>query len=345
MKKITPPELPATRDGSITLGAEGMTRQLFLQNTIACIWDFDKTLIPGYMQQPLFDHFKVDAAAFWKEVAGLPGQYRSSGLKLIAADTAYLNHILTYTRKGVFNHLNNELLRRLGRKLEFYDGLPEFFDQLSAVVKTVPAYQLHDIRVEHYIVSTGLLQMILGSKISAFIDGAWGCEFVESPPPPGYLKHPETGRLDSGPHVISQLAYVLDNTTKTRAIFEINKGSNKLPDIDVNAKIPHEDRRIPFQNMVYVGDGPSDIPVFSLINRYGGHTFAVYQPESKEEFSQVNRLQKQGRVQSFGEADYTKGSQTAMWLQNAVIEIADQISANRDRALGETIGQPPRHLD
>jgi hypothetical protein len=118
-----------------------------------------------------------------------------------------------------------------------------------------------------------------------------------------------------------------------------------MPDIDVNAKIPDEDRRVPFQNMIYIADGPSDIPVFSIVNHFGGRTFAVYQPGSKEEFSQVNNLQKQGRVQSFGEAVYTEGSQTAMWIKNAVNEIADLIVVNRDRALGDKIGKPPRHID
>jgi len=321
-----------------------MPQPLFLQNIIACIWDFDKTLIPGYMQEPLFAHYRVDPKKFWQEVAELPNYYRKSGLEMIASDTAYLNHILTYTREGVFKELNNAMLRSLGGEIKFYQGLPGFFDEIKNFVRDNPGYRQHEIRVEHYVVSTGLLQMILGSKIAPYIDGVWGCEFVEQPPPPGYLAGSDTPN-PAQPKIITQLAYALDNTTKTRAIFEINKGSNKMPDIDVNAKIPDEDRRVPFQNMIYVADGPSDVPVFSIVNRFGGRTFAVYRPGSSEEFSQVNNLQKQGRVQSFGEANYTEGSQTAMWLKNAVGEIADLIVENRERALGDKIGKPPRHLD
>ncbi len=163
-------------------------------------------------------------------------------------------------------------------------------------------------------------------------------------PPPGYL---DAGKKTASedPKIISQIAYALDNTTKTRAVFEINKGSNKIPDIEVNAMIPDEDRRVPFQNMIYIADGPSDIPVFSLINRFGGRTFAVYQPGSSKEFSQVNNLQKQNRVQSFGEANYTGGSQTSMWIKNAITEICSQIVKNRERALGDKIGKPPKHLE
>jgi hypothetical protein len=97
--------------------------------------------------------------------------------------------------------------------------------------------------------------------------------------------------------------------------------------------------------MIYVADGPSDVPVFSVLNRYGGRTFAVYRSGSSKEFAQVNNLQKQGRVQSFGEANYVDGSQTAMWLKNAVTEIAEQIVKHREKAMGEKIGRPPKHLN
>ncbi len=321
-----------------------MTQPLFLQNIIACIWDFDKTLSPGYMQAPIFELYKVDSKKFWKEVEELPNYYKKDGLDLISTDTLYLNHILTYARQGTFKGLNNAGLRKLGSKIEFYEGLPDFFNKIKHFAATNPEYVQHEIQVEHYIVSTGLRQMILGSKIAPHVDGVWGCEFIEDEPPPGYL---DAGKetTSEDPKIISQIAYALDNTTKTRAVFEINKGSNKIPDIEVNAMIPDEDRRVPFQNMIYIADGPSDIPVFSLINRFGGRTFAVYQPGSSKEFSQVNNLQKQNRVQSFGEANYTEGSQTSMWIKNAITEICTQIVKNRERALGDKIGKPPKHLE
>jgi hypothetical protein len=321
-----------------------MSQPLFIQNIIALIWDFDKTLIPGYMQEPLFEHYNVDSKQFWKEANELPNYYRKNGLDLIVPDTVYLNHFITYAKEGIFKGLNNALLKKLGAKIKFYEGLPDFFDEIKNLVKDNSNYQQHDIRIEHYIVSTGLRQMILGSKIAPFIDGIWGCEFMENPPPPGYLEKAQA-TTEHKPRIISQIAYLLDNTTKTRTVFEINKGTNKIPDINVNAKIPDEDRRVPIQNMIYIADGPSDIPVFSIINRFGGRTFAVYQPGSKKEFSQVNNLQKQGRVQSYGEANYTRDSQTAMWIKNAVNEIADLIVANRERAMGDKIGKPPKYLD
>ena len=125
--------------------------------------------------------------------------------------------------------------------------------------------------VEHYIVSTGLRQMVMGSKIANLVDGVWGCEFVDDVAEPGYLgKAPKLfGSTDA---TIRGIGYAIDNTTKTRALFEINKGTNKHADIDVNASLSPEDRRVPFQNMIYIADGPSDVPAFSIVNQYGGRT-------------------------------------------------------------------------
>ena len=89
---------------------------------------------------------------------------------------------------------------------------------------------------------------------------------------------------------ISQIGTIVDNTTKTRYIFEINKGGNKNPSIDVNAQIDENDRRVPINRMLYIADGPSDIPCFSVVKNNGGKTFAVFQPENDAEFAQNDSL-------------------------------------------------------
>lgn len=318
-----------------------MPENLFLQTVIALIWDFDKTLTPSYMQEPLFRHFNVDSKKFWGEVNGIPDFYKHNGLTRVESDIVYLNHILTYVNSGIFPGLNNELLRGLGKQIEFYLGMPEFLGILKKAIEEDRNFKQHEIKVEHYIVSTGLKQVILGSAVANYIDDVWACEFVENVPQPGYDK--ATSSFESS-RVISQIGYMLDNTTKTRAIFEINKGTNKFQKIDVNASITREDRRVPFQNMIYIADGPSDIPVFSLINEYGGKTFAVYAPQNEKEFIQVNELQNQARVQSLGEANYTEGSQTYLWITNAVRQIAERIAKDRSKWLENNVGPPPKHI-
>ncbi len=320
-----------------------MNRQLFPQNVISVIWDFDKTLIPGNMQAPLFRHFDIDEAGFWAEVEGLEEFYRSHGSKLIQRDHLYLNHILTYVRAGRMPGLGNDLLRRLGGEIEFYTGMPDFLEVSRKHIEATPRFAEHQIRVEHYVVSTGLRQMILGSAIAPQVEDVWACEFTELVAPPGYGE--DQGQLFSPEGEIRQLIYTIDNTSKTRALFEINKGTNKNPSIDVNAKIAREDRRVPFQNMVYIADGPSDVPVFSVVEANGGRTYAVYRPGSSREFQQAARLLEQGRVDAFGEADYSDDSHTAMWITHAVEEIANRIVADREAALNERMGLPPTHVD
>lgn len=317
-----------------------MPQTLFLQNVIAIVWDFDKTLAPGYMQEPLFRHYGVDPSEFWSEVRALPDFYRSQGLELVSPDSLYLNHILTYVRHGRFPGLNNATLRDLGRELTFYPGIPEIFRILSDRLAAHPGAKQHEIRLEHYIVSTGLRQMIQGSAVAEHVKNVWACEFVEAEPPPGFL----SGAAPAEPGEICQLGYVLDNTTKTRAIFEINKGSNVFPAIDVNSFIAPENRRVPFQNIVYVADGPSDVPVFSVVKGQGGRTYAVYSPGEEADFAQANALLRDGRVLAFGEANFQTGSPAAIWLGQAVDEIAERITSDRNSVLDATVGRPPGHI-
>jgi hypothetical protein len=184
--------------------------------------------------------------------------------------------------------------------------------------------------------------MILGSGVAPYLDGVWACEYLEAAPGPGYL---DLGYQDDpgGTGEISQIIYAVDNTTKTRAIFEINKGTNLHPEIDVNAAVPHDDRRVPFENMIYVADGPSDVPVFSVVNQHGGKTLGVYAPGSPAAFRRAYELQRQDRVQAVSPADYTPGSQTYLWLQTAIDDIAQRIVETRRTIFGQRVGRPPSY--
>ena len=310
---------------------------LFLQNIIAIIWDFDKTLTPQYMQAPLFRAYGIDKRQFWKEVNGLPAFYQRAGVH-IQPDTSYLSHLLTYVKEGIMPDLTNARLKELGAEIDFFPGIPQLFEELKAIL-LAPEYQEGDLRLEHYVVSTGLAEMIRGSKIAEHLSGIWASEFIETPARPG---DDLAGLPGSGP--ISQIAGFLDNTTKTRAIFEINKGVHKLTGVSVNDLIPEEDRRVPMKNMIYVADGPSDIPSFSVVRKHGGLAYAVYQQDSETQFAQVDELRHASRVDAYGPADYTSESQTAMWLRLHVKKIANRMLAEREKALHSRRGSSPVHL-
>lgn len=317
-----------------------MDTRPFEQNVIAMVWDFDKTLISGYMQEPLFRKYHLDGAQFWKEVNELPGYYAKAGIH-VNTDTSYLNHILTYVKAGKLKGLSNRILRECGKELEFYPGIPDFFMKIRHLVESDPKFLAAGIRLEHYVVSTGFAETIRGSAVAPYLDGIFGCEFIEEPAGPGFSasETPKTGE-------ISQIACALDNTSKTRYLFEINKGSNKFPEtIDVNSQIDRKNRRIPFENMIYIADGPSDVPAFSILNQSGGTTYAIYPSGDRKAMRQVDGLRRDHRIQMFGEADYREDSMTWMWLSEQVVRIAETIAQRQHQNIRNSASLPPRHLN
>jgi hypothetical protein len=317
-----------------------MPAALNLQTIIAFVWDFDKTISPSYMQTPLFDHYRIDQRAVWAEVNGLVAHYETRGLQ-VSKDTAYLGHILSYVRAGRFPGLTNEKLRELGALIPLAPGMPTFIQRTRERIRSNARFTHHGITVEHYIVSTGLRQMIEGNPISQYVDGVWACELLSDPPGPGYLgddtdSYPLTGQL-------TQVGYVLDNTTKTRAIFEINKGVNHDAGIDVNARMAEDDRRVPISNMIYIADGPSDVPVFSVVNHQGGRTFGVYTLGPPSNFDGVKRLQDEGRVQGMAEANFDINTAADLWLMSSMVEIGSGICERRERRLSDITG-PAGHV-
>lgn len=317
-----------------------MPPAIYTQNVIALIWDFDKTLTHGYMQDPLFAEFGVDPKTFWDENNALADHYKTAGCR-VSKDTVYLNHILSYVKHGVFKDLTNDKLRELGAAIQLAPGIPDFFDRTRTLVATNEAYQRHDIKVEHYVVSTGLRAMIEGSGLSKHVNGIWACDLLPEAAPPGYREQLPARATE----VVAQVGYTIDNTSKTRAIFEINKGVNVQGDdgpLEVNSVIPEDARRVPIRNMIYIADGPSDVPSFSVVNKMGGKTLGVYAPGTSN-YNNAAELQEQGRVHSIAAADYSEGSAADMWLTRAIGQIADGIASNRERALA-SYGHAPGHV-
>jgi hypothetical protein len=245
------------------------------QNVIAIIWDFDKTLVDGYMQKPIFEEYNIDEGEFWKEVNALPQIYANQGIK-VNKDTIYLNHFITCVNQGIFKGLNNKKLNAFGKKIKFYPGVPEIFKKLNEAVTLNDKFQEFNIQIEHYIVSTGMTEVIKGSSVNEYVKNIWGCEFIEMPYKSSLEIKEYNAVCKDEELTISQIAYSIDNTSKTRAIFEINKGANLFPEIDVNSRMSKESRRVPLENMIYIADGPSDVPAFSVVKNNGGKTFAIY---------------------------------------------------------------------
>lgn len=298
-----------------------------MQNVIAVIWDFDKTLIKGYMQSPMFKDYGINEKEFWHEVNSMPKEHKEVRVN---PDTAYLIHFTRKAKDGTFKGLNNAKLREYGQRQDFYPGMPEFMQTTKQMLESIPECREFNVRVEHYIVSTGFAEVIKGSSLKDYVEDIWGCELLE-------------GSDLEGNNVISEICYTIDNTTKTKALFEINKGINKKPGVSVNAKMTEDQRRVAFENMIYIADGPSDVPAFSVIKKFGGSTFAVYPRDDDKAFQQVEQLRMDERIDMYGEADYTEGSQTYKWITHKIIEYAKriiQIEQNRQAVHDNS----PRHL-
>lgn len=300
-----------------------------MKNIIAIIWDFDKTLVDGYMQDPIFEEYNIDSKTFWGEVNSLPKKIlQEQGVK-VNPDTIYLNQFIKYAQEGVFKGLSNQKLCEYGSKQKFYPGVEDFFKETSEMLRG-ELYEEYDVKVEHYVVSTGFSQVIRGTSIMKYVKEVWGCELIQD----------EKG-------IISQIGYTIDNTSKTRALFEINKGiinnSGDKDGITVNTKLSYEQRRVDFKNMIYIADGPSDVPAFSVIKKNGGSTFAIYPRGNASAFAQVERLREDGRIDMFAEADYSPDTTANMWLKHKIQELADKIIKEEKDKRGN-VSAAPVHL-
>lgn len=302
-----------------------------MSDVIATVWDFDKTLIPSYMQNPIFQKYKYEGKKFWDENNSEIANYKAQGLE-VNSDSYYLNKFIRMSAKGQpFDGLNNEKLIELGAELKFFDGAIELFKRINDL-NSNKTYRDFGITFENYIVSTGFKKMIEGSDIRPYVKKIWGAELIDI-----------VG--EDGKKRLGEIAYSLDNTTKTRALFEINKGVGIVEDstIDVNTKIAHENRRVQFCNMIYVADGPSDVPAFSVINQKEGATLAVYPKGDRAALKSVEQLRKDGRVQMIAEADYTENATAAMWIMEKITSQADEIVERKKAPYRQAPGTP-RHL-
>ncbi|MGB0911361.1 MAG: HAD family hydrolase, partial [Nitrospirales bacterium] len=206
-------------------------------NIIAIVYDFDHTLSPHYMQDhTILRHAGIDPKEFWPSCTAL---IEAKGYD---QELAYMKRLLEHE---AIRALSNKDLEKMGADLTFFPGIPDCFEELNALFSP-QEYEELGIRLEHYVVSSGLKAILDGSHIAQYVKAIFGCEFDEDD---GHISFPKR---------------TISHTQKTQFLFRVNKGLLDM-DQDVNDHMPEEMRRVPFRHMIYVGDGPTDVPCFTLM--------------------------------------------------------------------------------
>lgn len=289
------------------------------QNVIAIVYDYDQTLSPNYMQEEvIFPAFGIDSRAFWKKAQEL---VREQGYD---NELAYMKVLLDCLG---MDRPTNARLRELGGSLRFYPGLPQMFEEFAKGLLS-SQHEAHGIKVQHYIISSGLKVLIEGSRLAPYVQGIFGCEYAEDAA--GCITFPKR---------------VISHTQKTQYLFRINKGLLSMAQ-DVNDHMPAGVRPVPFHNMIYIGDGPTDVPCFTVVRQNGGHAIAVYNPEdaSRASFRKCYQLSTHAdRVRHIAPADFRSGSHLRLLLENMVSEIGNRIVESRARELEEATVRAPQH--
>lgn len=243
---------------------------------VAIMYDFDKTLCTRDMQEYTFiPSIGMEAGDFWAHTA------------VVAAEET-MDSILTYMycmlEKSQQNGkpLTRENLFACGKDIEYLPGVEGWFSRIDRYAREA------GVEVEHYVLSSGLKEIIEGTSIAKYFKRIYACEFL----------------YKDGQAIWPKMA--VNYTNKTQFVYRINKGVLDINnDVDLNNSRPDSEKRVFFSNMIYIGDGLTDVPCMKLVKQSGGHSIAIYQ---KGQEHKAAPLLKHNRVDWMFEADYSEGS-------------------------------------
>ena len=263
---------------------------------VAFLYDFDKTLCTTDMEDYAFiPSLGMTPREFWSRANGFGHANRMDGI---------LAYMYTMIRESEKRNLpfTRESLREMGRDIVLFPGVQEWFSRINAFGDS------QGVQVEHYIISSGLREIIEGSSISGEFKEIYASEFYYD---------------EAGKPVWPKLT--VNFTAKTQFVYRINKGVLDVSDDKtLNDSMPDDSKRVPFTNMVYMGDGLSDVPCMKMMRAYGGQAIAVYQESNR---MGVEDLLAKGRVDFIFPADYSEGTALDQTVKNIIrkMAIADRL--------------------
>ena len=267
---------------------------------VALMYDFDKTLCTKDMQEYGFiSDLGMEPSEFWNKANSLAAEQEMDGI------LAYMYTMVDTCRKREIR-ITKEKFNDLGKAIEFFPGVLTWFKRMNEYADSL------GLQLEHYIVSSGVKEIIEGTPIKEEFKKIYACEFMY-----------DYNDLVAWPKV------AVNYTGKTQFLFRINKGVLDLTpnsDAELNRYTPSEERRIPFRNMVYIGDGITDVPCMKLVKVNGGQSIAVYNPEKGKDT--VKNLVKDNRVNFISKADYSEHSEIDI-LVKAILDKMAAVEAMR----------------
>lgn len=273
-----------------------------MADVIALVFDFDDTLAPdstsGFLQA-----IGVDVPAFWHDRVGPLLDHEDWD-----PVPAYLYQMLALSRAGRHGPITRDRLRDWGRRLPLHEGVTTLFERLRTRLR-----QAHPtVQLEFYLISSGIGDVLRETPIAGEFSDIWASEF----------HYDADGAIEFPRRVVSF-------TDKTRYLFHIQKGiigpESRNKPFEVNRKVDPDKLRVPFEQMIFVGDGYTDIPCFSLIRRSGGVAFGVWDPRHKEKRSRAWGFIEDGRVSNLNQARFGEDAELYQWLEAAVESLASKI--------------------
>ncbi|MBD5150622.1 MAG: haloacid dehalogenase-like hydrolase [Oscillibacter sp.] len=261
------------------------------QPIIALLYDFDKTLCTQDMQNYAFiPSLGLAPGDFWKIANDFGRQEKMDSV------LAYMYTMLRESEKRDIP-LTRQSLNRCGRNISFFPGVTDWFERINR------CGGLLGVQVEHYVISSGLREIIEGSSIAGEFKEIYASEFFYD---------------GEGKPTWPRLA--VNFTAKTQFVYRINKGVLDVSDDrTLNDSMPDDSKRVPFTNMIYLGDGLSDVPCMKMMRAYGGQAIAVYQAVNRRG---VEQLLRQRRVDFIYPADYREGTELEITVKNIIRKMA-----------------------
>lgn len=273
---------------------------------MAIAYDFDGTLADGNMQEHQFlPDIGMKPKEFWNEVKAITREHQADEVLV------YMNLML---RKADAARVpvRREDFKTRGRSIKLFDGVVDWFGRINTFART------HGVKVEHVLISSGNAEIFAGTAIAPKFAQVYASKFMFD---------------QNGVAVWPALA--VNYTTKTQYLFRINKGAHDLSDnAAVNRFVAKSDRPVPFENMVFIGDGSTDIPSFRLVKEQGGLSIAVYKPNTKGAQGKADAYSKDGRVHCVAPAIYNDGADLDRIVKAQIKAVAARAGVEANYAKG-----------